>query len=434
MNDLNAMKRTPPEGERERAVLCAVNRAATPVWLVEDHLDELAALADTAGADVIERITQPRMKPDPATYIGRGKVSEVTQRAKNQGANLVIFDDDLTPVQVRNLEQRMKLKVIDRSGLILDIFARRARTREAKVQVELAQLEYYYPRLTRMWTHLRGQQGGIGFRGPGETQLEVDRRIVQRRITQLKKQLAKIGRQRETRRRSRRRIPTAALVGYTNVGKSTLLNALSGTDSAFVENRLFATLDPKWRRVESENGRAFIAIDTVGFIRKLPHHLVASFRSTLEEASTADLIVHVADLSHPLYDDQIEQTRRVIEQLEFEDKPTLLVFNKIDRVQQTSFIEKARQNHPDSLFLSATTGLRVWELQKRLERILFAAEKSLALEVSPDQLRLLQEYGDSVELRNKQWHEGVIRLTLAGQGADLANALRTIDHPIPQGL
>ncbi len=431
MNSLESMQYLPSEGEgRETAMLAAVIGPTTPVWVVEDHLDELEALADTAGADVVGRMTQPRMKPDVATYLGSGKVSELTHEAKNKGANLLIFDEDLTPIQVRNIESKTKLKVIDRSALILDIFARRARTSEAKVQVELAQLQYYMPRLTKMWSHLAGQQGGIGFRGPGETQLEVDRRIVTQRITMLRKKLEKISKQRETRRRSRRGTPTAALVGYTNVGKSTLLNALSGTKDAFVENRLFATLDPKWRQVGSESGRQFLLIDTVGFIRKLPHHLVASFRSTLEEAQTADVIVHVADLSHPLFEDQIVQTEKVLKELGLEEKPTLLVFNKIDQVDNPAIVEKARQNHPDALFVSAVKGMRIWELRDVLEERLFVSKSDVDLEVTPDQLKLLDQIGGSLVLRNKQWHEGVIQLTLSGPKPDVDNALRTLGMPV----
>ncbi len=427
MNSLESVQYLPSEGEgRETAVLAAVIGSTTPVWVAEDHLDELAALADTAGADVVGRITQPRMKPDVATYIGSGKVSELTHMAKNKGANLLIFDADLSPVQIRNLEKKTQLKVIDRSALILDIFARRARTSEAKVQVELAQLQYYMPRLTKMWSHLEGQQGGIGFRGPGETQLEVDRRIVQKRITMLKKKLKKITQQRETRRRSRRNTPTAALVGYTNVGKSTLLNALSGTKDAFVENRLFATLDPKWRQVATESGKQFILIDTVGFIRKLPHHLVASFRSTLEEAQTAEIIVHVADLSHPLYEDQIKQTKAVLKDLELEKKPTMLVFNKIDLADNTAVLEKAKQNYPDALFVSAVKGLRTWELKEELEKKLFIGSTKVNLEVTPDQLTILNELDGRVTLYDKEWHEGMIRLTVAGAKPEVDNAMRTI--------
>lgn len=423
-----------PGAERERAVLVGVILPGVPAWVVEDHLDELAALAETAGAEVVARITQPRMKPDPATFIGRGKVSEVASLCKREKAGLVVFDDDLSPPQVRNLENRIPVKVLDRSGLILDIFATRARTRESKVQVELAQLQYYYPRLTHRWGHLRGQQGGIGFRGPGETQLEVDRRAVQRRIGTLKRQLAKIALRRGVRRRGRRDTPTAALVGYTNVGKSTLLNALSGRGDAFVENRLFATLDPKVRRFEPSPGRPVLVIDTVGFIRKLPHHLVASFRSTLEEAREADLIVHIADLSHPQYEEQIRQTEKVLREMEIDDKPTLLVFNKVDLISGAATLEKAREHYPRALFLSAATGLRVWELAQRLESLLYVGTEEVELLLEPGELGLLDklsEDGVEIEVRGKEWAEGKVRLILAGPHADLVRTLRILGKGTP---
>ena len=411
-------------GTREKAVLVSVIRAGTAAWVAEDHLDELSALADTAGADEVARVMQPRMKPDSATFIGAGKVHEVAVIAGEHHAELVIFDDDLTPVQMRNLEQKLKRKVVDRSGLILDIFASRARTREAKVQVELAQLEYYYPRLTKMWSHLKGSQGGIGFRGPGETQLEVDRRAVQRRISALKKDLAKIAKQRETRRKGRKDIPTVALVGYTNVGKSTLLNALSGSDDAFVENRLFATLDSKVRRVEQNRGKPILVIDTVGFIRKLPHHLVASFRSTLEEAQDADMLVHVADISHPHVETQMEQTLKVLAELGLKEKPTLTIFNKTDQVSSQGVLEKMKEVHPHALFLSATTGLRLWQLVERLEAMLYVGYKEVDLKVTPDQLGKLESVEGDVQLRNKEWVEGSIHLTLTGSSQDVDRAMR----------
>ncbi|MCB2198501.1 GTPase HflX [bacterium] len=417
-------------GDREKAVLVSVIRAGTAAWVAEDHLDELSALADTAGADEVARVMQPRMKPDPATFIGTGKVSEVTQIAAQHEAGLVIFDDDLTPVQMRNLEQKLKRKVVDRSGLILDIFASRARTREAKVQVELAQLEYYYPRLTKMWSHLKGSQGGIGFRGPGETQLEVDRRAVQRRISALKKDLGKIAKQRATRRKGRRSTPTVALVGYTNVGKSTLLNALSGSDDAFVENRLFATLDSKVRRVEQNRGKPILVIDTVGFIRKLPHHLVASFRSTLEEAQDADVLVHVADISHPHVETQMEQTLKVLAELGLKEKTTLTIFNKTDRVPSPGVLDKMKETYPHALFLSATTGLRLWQLVERLEAMLYVGYMEVDLEVTPDQLSKLESAEGDVQLQNKEWTEGSIRLTLTGSKSDVQRALNRAGlHP-----
>jgi len=417
--------------ERERAVLVSVIRAGTAVWLAEDYLDELAALADTAGANTVARVMQPRMKPDPATFIGTGKISEIAQICGQQKAELVIVDDDLSPVQVRNLEKRLNRKVIDRSGLILDIFASRARTREAKVQVELAQLEYYYPRLTKMWSHLRGQQGGIGFRGPGETQLEVDRRAVQRKISSLKRDLEKISKQRATQRKSRKAHPTAALVGYTNVGKSTLLNALSKREDAFVEDRLFATLDAKVRRVEQTPGKPILMIDTVGFIRKLPHHLVASFRSTLEEARDADVLIHVADISHPQVEAQMEQTLKVLDELDLSDKPTLLAFNKADRTASGGMIERMRELYPNALFVSATNGMRLWQMMERLEEMLYIGFREVNVEVTTDQLGRLEQVAERLQLRNKEWSEGMIRVTVAGPEKEIEQALRRIGLNIP---
>lgn len=415
--------------ERERAVLATVVRAGTAMWVAEDHIDELGALADTAGADVVTTIYQRRMKPDPATFIGAGKVSEIRSQVVEQKANLVIFDDDLTPVQVRNLEKKLKVKVLDRSGLILDIFANRARTREAKVQVELAQMEYYYPRLTRMWSHLRGQQGGIGFRGPGETQLEVDRRAVKRRITSLKKDLEKIAKQRATRRSGRKEVPTAALVGYTNVGKSTLLNALAETKDAFVEDRLFATLDSKVRRIEPTQGKPILLIDTVGFIRKLPHHLVASFRSTLEEAQHASLLVHVADLSHPQVEEQVKQTRQVMKELDLGDKPVLLVFNKLDRVEKGGAVEKMRERHPGALFISAEAGIRLWELTDQIEKMLYVGSETVTLAISPEQLGVLDGFSGRIHVREKVWDEGRVLLTVAGPPEVIRNLRRRFGDP-----
>ncbi len=419
----------PDEQQRERAVLAAVVLPGTAMWVAEDHLEELAALADTAGADIVERVFQRKMKLDPATYVGAGKVSEIAGYCRRQNANLVVFDDDLTPVQVRNLENKLRVKVLDRSALILDIFARRARTREAKVQVEMAQMEYYYPRLTRMWSHLRGQQGGIGFRGPGETQLEVDRRAVQRRINSLKKELAKIARQRQTQRSGRSELPTAALVGYTNVGKSTLLNALSNSNDAYVEDRLFATLDSKVRRIESTPGRPILVIDTVGFIRKLPHHLVASFRSTLEEAHHAQVLVHVADLSHPHVEEQIVQTEEVIRELGLKEKPRQLVFNKIDAAPTTGLVEKMRGKYPGALFISAEKGLRLWELSERLESLLYVGSAEAHLAVEPEKLKLLEDFQGKLVVRDREWDEGRVKLVLSGPREALAKALKRLGNP-----
>ncbi|MEK6650721.1 MAG: GTPase HflX, partial [Bacteroidota bacterium] len=279
-------------GGRERCILVGVSTRTASREDLAESLDELELLADTAGADVVARLTQDRDRFEPATFIGKGKVEELHTLVVDQRVPMVIFDDDLSPAQVRNLEAALECKVVDRSGLILDIFASRAKSSEARTQVELAQLQYMLPRLTRAWTHLSKQFGGIGTKGPGETQIETDRRMVRTRIGHLQEKLERIGQQRLTQRKGRSKHVRAALVGYTNVGKSTLLNILSGSD-VFVENRLFATLDPTTRFVDLGGGNSLLMTDTVGFIRKLPHHLVASFKSTLEEVTEADLLLHV---------------------------------------------------------------------------------------------------------------------------------------------
>lgn len=300
---------------------------------VEDHLDELERLVDTAGGRVVDRLIQERPSPDPATLVGSGFVSKVAAVADEHEAKSVIFDEDLTASQIRNLEQEMPtgVKVLDRAAVILDIFAARARSREAKTQVELAQLNYLLPRLTRRWTHLSRQTGGIGTRGVGETQLEIDRRLVSKRIAQLKSKLAIIERDRRLRRDRRRDLPTVALVGYTNAGKSSLFRRMSKA-KVLVEDRLFATLDPRARRASLGQEVTAVMTDTVGFIRKLPHDLVAPFRSTLEEAVDADLVLHVVDVSHPLWEEHLVVGDEVLEGLGVSREQELIVLNKIDLV------------------------------------------------------------------------------------------------------
>jgi len=332
-------------------------------WTTDDSLDELALLADTAGATIIERYVQSRHHPDPSTFIGRGKVSEIAQC--NGKFDLVIFDDDLSPAQAAKLERMIGKRVIDRSGLILDIFARRARTRESKTQVELAQLQYLLPRLTGQWRHLERQKGGIGLRGPGETQLETDRRLVNKRIARLKNDLKQIEKQRKTQRKSRQQHFKVALVGYTNAGKSTLMNTLTSAD-VFVEDRLFATLDATVRALRYGDGDPLLIIDTVGFIRKLPHHLVASFRSTLEETVMADLLIHVVDLSHPHFPNQMRQVSETLQSLELQNHPMVLVFNKADKVKHQAEIKRLKAEYPDAEIISALKGIRIDALRERL--------------------------------------------------------------------
>jgi GTP-binding protein HflX len=338
---------------KERAVL--VGHAAQDGRDLPRSLEELALLTDTAGAEVKDTIVQRRGAVSSATFIGRGKVDELRAAASEQEADLVVFNDDLSPPQVRNLERQLDCKVVDRSELILDIFARRARTRASKLQVELAQLQYQLPRLTGMWKHLERQAGGIGTRGPGETQLEVDRRRVRERISTLRRQLDVVERERATQRRRRQREFRVALVGYTNAGKSTLFNALTRAD-VFVENRLFATLDATTRKMVSPNRTVALLTDTVGFIRKLPHHLVASFHSTLAEAIEADLLLHVVDVADPDHDRQVRAVEGVLDELLTEPRPTTLIFNKIDLLDDPDVVRGLLVQHPDSLAVSARTG------------------------------------------------------------------------------
>ena len=326
------MKRTheivnPPRAER--AVL--VGHGGRDHRHLNGSLDELERLADTAGAKVLERVVQRRGPVHPGTFVGKGKLQELRDRVEATDGDMVIFDDDLSPAQIRNLEKALQCKVVDRSELILDVFARRARTRESRLQVELAQLEYALPRLTGLWRHLERQAGGIGTRGPGETQLETDRRLVRERIAALKRGLAAVERERVVQRRRRRGAFRATLVGYTNAGKSTLFNALTRAH-VLVEDRLFATLDSTTRKLVSPTLELALVTDTVGFIRKLPHHLVASFRSTLVEAVEADVLLHVVDASDPEFRRQMADVEKVIEELLEEPRPTVLVFNKCDRL------------------------------------------------------------------------------------------------------
>ncbi len=314
--------------DAERVVLVGIINQEQDENKVEEYLDELAFLARTAGANPVKKFTQQLSKPDPKTFIGSGKLNEIKQYNKENNVDTVIFDEELTPSQLRNVEKLMKSKVMDRTNLILDIFAKRAKTAHAKTQVELAQYEYLLPRLTGMWTHLERQRGGIGTRGPGEREIETDRRIVRDKITRLKNQLAKIDKQKATQRKNRGKLVRVALVGYTNVGKSTLMNVLSKSE-VFEENKLFATLDTTVRKVAIGN-LPFLLTDTVGFIRKLPHSLVESFKSTLDEVREADILLHVVDISHGGFQEQIKVVNQTLREIGAGDTPTHVVFNKID--------------------------------------------------------------------------------------------------------
>ena len=321
--------------QKETAILIGVATRNQDAARENEYLEELAFLVDTAGGVPVKRFLQKLEFPDPRSYVGKGKLQEIRDYMENHPVDMVIFDDELSPSQVRNINHFLNCKILDRNNLILDIFAKRAKTAHARVQVELAQCEYLLPRLTRMWTHLEKQRGGIGLRGPGEQEIETDRRILRYRISLLKKKLEEIDKQKATQRKNRRELVRIALVGYTNVGKSTIMNLLSKSD-VFAEDKLFATLDTTVRKVVFRD-LPFLLSDTVGFIRKLPHTLVESFKSTLDEVREADLLVHIVDISHPDFEEQIEVVNQTLTDIGASDKPTLLLFNKIDAY---SFKEK----------------------------------------------------------------------------------------------
>jgi GTP-binding protein HflX len=352
----------------ERAFLVAVDTGKDPGWSAPESLDELAALADTAGAEVVGAEWQNRRHPDPNWYLGKGKAEELREARSETGFTLLVADDELSPNQQRALESLLGVKVLDRSGLILDIFAQHARTHEGRLQVELAQLEYQLPRLTRLWTHLSRTGGGIGTRGPGETQLETDRRVIRERIKRLRGRVETVRRQRETaaRSRDRRLVPTVAIVGYTNAGKSTLLNALVGADAARAEDRLFATLDPTSRAVKLGDGQSAIATDTVGFIHKLPHQLVDAFRATLEEVTRADVLLEVVDVSDRHAAEHRLTVQAVLEELGAGDKPRLVVWNKADLLDARVDGDGSGPILGDAVLVSAQTGFGLEALRTGL--------------------------------------------------------------------
>lgn len=396
----------------ERTVLVGLITPDVSETQAEEYLDELAFLSETAGAEPVARFLQRLDTPNPATFVGKGKLDEITEYVSAHEVGLAIFDDELAPNQLRNIERQLGIRILDRTSLILDIFATRAQTAHAKTQVEMAQYQYMLPRLTRLWTHLERQRGGnIGLRGPGETQLETDRRIILRKISQLKEQLKKIDKQKSVQRQNRGKMVRVALVGYTNVGKSTLMNVFAKSD-IFAENKLFATLDTTVRKVVLGN-LPFLLADTVGFIRKLPTQLVESFKSTLDEVRESDLILHVVDISHPEFEDQIEVVTETLREIDaLGDKPQILVFNKIDAYQHIpkdpddltpatklnrtrEELEKswmARMGN-DCTFISARTG----EGMDELRRLLYERVKEIHIQRYPYNDFLYQDYSDLMD-------------------------------------
>lgn len=390
----------------ENALLVGVERQSG--WDVDDSLRELAQLAETAGAEIAGAVRQKRSRPDPAFFIGRGKVQEINLIRQELNANVIIFDDELSPAQQRNLEQVLGIKVIDRPALILDIFAQRARSHEGKLQVELAQLKYNLPRLGGQGLVLSRLGGGIGTRGPGETKLEVDRRRIRSRISEIEQEIEYLKKHRQLQRERRQaaRIPTAALVGYTNAGKSTLLNKLTAAD-VLAEDKLFATLDPTTRRATLASGREFLLTDTVGFIQKLPHQLVAAFRGTLEEVLQADLLLHIIDASHPQHEQQSEAVYQVLRELGADTKPVITVFNKIDRIDSLP-VQERMLRQPGSIAVSAVTGANLDKLLDRIEDHLRTVVVDAVLLVPYDDSGFISKLYDGAVVNNIEYKpEGI---------------------------
>lgn len=356
---------------KERVLLIGVQFDHSKPWEVEDHLAELHLLSESAKAEVIDRLIVKRHTPTPAYYVGRGKVEEIREITLSKDIDTIIFDDDLTAAQQRNLEKLIEKKVIDRTELILDIFAKRAKTKEARIQIELAQIKYLLTRLTRMWTHLSKQYGGIGTKGPGETQLETDKRVLKKRMQILNREIKEVRKTRATQRKARKRhnVQTAVLVGYTNAGKSTLLNALTESDVE-VSRKLFSTLDPTTRKVMLSGKRELLISDTVGFIRKLPHSLVESFMATLEEILEADILIHVLDISDPFADERARAVNNVLEEIGFQNKPVITALNKADLVPDKLIIERYQNNHPNCVIISAMRKQGLDELIDMIENVL----------------------------------------------------------------
>ncbi len=391
----------------ERAILVSLNTHEFTKDVVEEHLDELEMLAETAGAETVMKVIQDRSRIDSAFYIGKGKAEELVQLVEMNDVNLVIFDDDLNPVQVRNLEKLINKKIVDRSGLILDIFASRAKTKEAKTQVELAQLQYMLPRLTRAWTHLSKQYGGIGTKGPGETQIETDRRIIRTRISVLKEKLEKFESQRQTRVANRDNFVRASLVGYTNAGKSTLLNLLTNAD-VLAENKLFATLDSTTRVLDLDNNQKILLSDTVGFIRKLPHHLVASFKSTLNEVREADVILHVIDVSHPYFEDHIEVVEQTLKELGADKKTQIKVFNKVDALEDRDKIQHIANKFNNAVFISAARGINIPKLKEHILKIVESEFKVETIELEHNQSKIAAQIHEMAEVISVNYDEKIV--------------------------
>ena len=411
----------------ERTIIIGVIKPGDTDETINEHLDELELLAQTAGAEVVGRITQKISKINSATFIGKGKADQIIAQAEELEVKLIIFDDELSPGQIKNYHNLSdKIKVLDRSGLILDIFRKHARTKEATTQVDVAYLEYLLPRLTRQWTHLERQMGGIGTRaGMGETQIEVDRRLIRTRITRLKKDLTKIEKERNTQSMRRQSEFRVSLVGYTNAGKSTLFKAITGTD-VYIKDQLFATLDTTIRKLDLDSSHEILLSDTVGFIRKLPHNLVASFKSTLKEVLEADLILMVLDISSPQIKEHVNTIVDVLKEMGANEIPIIQVLNKVDLISDGTMIEKLQRSFPGSITISAQNHLRLSDIKRRVIKMMDSNYKTVDLEFSYDDGKIISQVQQGVEVLEREYEEKSVRLKIRGSQSRISQIMASI--------
>ncbi|MEQ9309185.1 MAG: GTPase HflX [Balneolaceae bacterium] len=410
--------------EKERVILVGLYGPDTTRRQAEEYLEELEMLTDTAGGVTIEKVLQNKTRPDVSTYVGKGKLQELKGQMKALNIGTIIFDDDLSPTQIRNVEGGTDAKVLDRSALILDIFASRAKTAAAKTQVELAQLQYLLPRLTRYWTHLSRQSGGIGTKGPGETQIETDRRIIGQRIGILKGKLEKLDKQRTTQRKSREGMTRISLVGYTNAGKSTLMNAFTETN-VLAENRLFATLDSTVRRHQLTNHEVLLS-DTVGFIRKLPHNLIESFKSTLDEVREADILLHVVDGSSNMAQEYIEVVDKTLEELKATNKRTLLVLNKVDKMNAER-IAMMRDEYPNAAFISAERGIGLSELEVKIKELIEDSYITRTMEIPVAKYKAVAFIHENASVEKEEYIGSNVKLTFSIAKKDFKQLSHLLD-------
>ena len=413
---------------QEKALLVGVIQPGMTESLIHEHLDELELLAETAGAKIAGRITQRVSKINPATFIGKGKAEELLNQAKELDVKLIVFDDELSPGQIKNYHKISEnVKVLDRSGLILDIFHKHAKTKEARTQVDLAYMEYLLPRLTRQWTHLERQMGGIGTRaGMGETQIEIDRRLIRTRISKLKKELIRIEKERDTQSYRRQSEFRVSLVGYTNAGKSTLFKALTGSD-VYIQDQLFATLDTTVRQIKINETHPILLSDTVGFIRKLPHNLVASFKSTLKEVLEADLILVMLDISSSQIEDHFQTIENVLKEMGAQEIPQILVLNKVDLISDGKMIEKRQREFPNSVTVSAQQHLRLSELKSRILGKMEENFQTIDLEFSYDQGKTIAHAQEGVDVLKREYEETGVKLRIRGSRSRINQILSAVE-------